>query len=251
VDQSKDKERAIKEYRQVIEEAWKKDKERKSAPLGGHLVTSEAAGYLIPLLDPKKDQAEIQELNERIAKLKKLPRPITPIAIPLRDGLGARDLVDPAARVRFDADGTGFEEEWTWITKDAGWLVYDPHGKRQITSALQMFGSVTFWMFWDNGYDALAALDDNRDGVLSGSELQGLAIWHDANGNGRCEPGEVRSVADWGIAGLSCRYERDEQHPERIAWSPHGVRFHDGRTRASYDVILHKHPATSRAGSGQ
>ena len=28
-----------------------------------------------------------------------------------------------------------------------------------MTSALQLFGSVTYWMFWDHGYQALATLD--------------------------------------------------------------------------------------------
>ena len=39
----------------------------------------------------------------------------------------ASAIVDPLARVRFDADGSG-PREWTWITPDAGWLVYDADG---------------------------------------------------------------------------------------------------------------------------
>src|SRR5262249_50699099 len=160
-----------------------------------HTITAEAAGYLIPLLDAEKDRAEIAELQDRIAKLKKLPRPVTPVVVPLRPGLTAYDLVDKTARVRFDADGSGLGGEGTWFTPEAGILVFDPHRKGQITSALQWFGNVTFWMFWDNGYHALRALDSNDDGVLTGPELDGLAIWIDANGNGICEPGEVRTLA--------------------------------------------------------
>ena len=73
----------------------------------------------------------------------------------------------------------------------AGWLVYDADGGSCITSALQWFGNVTFWLFWPNRYAALAALDDNHDGELAGGEIAHLAIWRDANMNGVSEPGEV------------------------------------------------------------
>jgi hypothetical protein len=240
LDQAKKKDDAIKEYRAVIDEGWMKEKDLKSLGLGGNTITIEAAGYLIPLLDAEKDKAEIAELKERVAKLSKLPRPVTPIVVPLRDGLTAFDMVNPKARVRFDADGHGFQDEWTWFTKDAGILVYDPHHKGRITSALQWFGNVTFWMFWDNGYEALRALDNNGDGVLTGKELDGLAVWIDANGNGICEPGEVKTLAELGIVALSCRYEMDSSHPDGIAFSRVGVTFQDGSTRPTFDVILRK-----------
>jgi len=241
IDQSKDKKKAIKEYQAVIEDAWKKEKDLEKAPLGWRSVTAEAAGYLIPLLDPGKDNAEIRILQDRIKKMRMVPRPVTPIVIPLRDGLTALDLVDPTARVAFDADGSGLKHQWTWITKDAGWLVIDPKGKKQITSGLQLFGDVTFWMFWDNGYQALSALDADGDGWLTGEELDGLAIWHDKNGDGISDPGEVKSLADWGIVALSCRYQIDTTHPDRMPFSPGGVRFRDGKMRSSYDVILRRH----------
>jgi tetratricopeptide (TPR) repeat protein len=238
VEQSGDKERAIKEYREVIETAWVKEKDLTRAPLGWHSVTAEAAGYLIPLLDKDKDRAEIDVLQARIKRMSSVPRPITPIAVPLRDGLTASDLEDRSARVTFDADGTGLKKSWTWITNDAGWLVYDPHGTGEIGSALQMFGSVTFWMFWENGYQALAALDNDGNGILAGRELQGLAIWQDIDGDGVSDRGEVRRLVEWGIVGISCRYVRDGKHPDGIAYSPRGIYFRDGSIRPSYDFIL-------------
>ena len=41
-----------------------------------------------------------------------------------------------------------------------------------------------------------------------------------------------------GIVAISCRYERDPSHPERICWSPRGVIFKDGTTRPTFDLIL-------------
>lgn len=238
IDQSGDKDAAIKEYRSLLDEAWKKEMDLKSLPLGGRTITGEAAGYLIPLLDPDKDKDEIATLTERAAKLNKLPRPVTPVAVPLRDGLGARDIEDRDAAVAFDADGSGLKRKWTWITKDAGWLVYDPRGAGDVHSGLQLFGNVTFWLFWDTGYNALASLDDDGDGVLTGDELRGLAIWNDANGDGVCDPGEVRPLSDFGIVAVSCRFERDPNHPDRIAFSPRGVTFRDGATRPTFDLVL-------------
>lgn len=238
LEQSGDKDKAVKEYRKVIEDAWKQEKDLKRAGLGWHSVTAEAAGYLMPLLDKDKDKKEIDTLQDRINQMKKVTRPMTPVVVPLRDGLAAKDLEDHSASVAFDADGTGLPKRWTWITKDAGWLVYDPHATGKVTSALQLFGSVTFWMFWENGYHALSALDDDGDGQLSGKELQGLAIWQDRNGNGVSEPGEVKPLAEWGIVAISCKHERDMSHADRIACSPKGVVFRDGKSRPTYDIIL-------------
>jgi tetratricopeptide (TPR) repeat protein len=237
--QTDKKDEATAALRKVVEEGWKKDKDLKTLGLGGHTVTAEASGYLMPLLDKEKDKDEIATLKERLAQLNKLPRPVTPIAVPLKDGVTAADIEDRAARVPFDADGTGLRKQWTWINSGAAWLVYDPKSTGRVDSALSMFGGVTFWLFWETGYDALAALDDNGDGVLSGRELDGLALWHDANGNGVCDPGEVKPLSEYGIVALSCKYERDPKHPDRIAFSKVGVVFKDGRTRPTFDLVLH------------
>ncbi len=237
--QTDKKQEAIRALRAVIEKAWEKEKDLMALGLGGHTITAEGGSYLIPLLDKDKDKDEVATLSERIKKLKDLPRPITPIAIPLQNGLTAPDIEDRSASVTFDADGSGLRKKWTWIRPNAAWLVYDPKHTGQVSSALQLFGNVTFWLFWETGYDALAALDDNRDGQLRDAELAGLALWHDANSNGRCDPGEVKPLAHHGIVALSCRYERDPKHPEAIACAPVGVTFQDGTTRPTFDILLH------------
>ena len=84
----------------------------------------------------------------------------------------------------------------------------------------------------------MRSLDDNGDGKLTGRELSGLAIWHDRNTNGVADPGEVRPVTSWGIVALSCARILSEDDPTTAAWSPGGVTFADGRTRATCDVRL-------------
>jgi len=116
------KQRAIDEYRNVIKVAWK---ERSTEERGArwHSVTAEAAGYLIPLLDKNNDSEEINALQKRIKQMETVSRPITPIAIPLRAGVTSSEIEDRSASVAFDADGSGLHKRWTWITRDAGWLV--------------------------------------------------------------------------------------------------------------------------------
>jgi tetratricopeptide (TPR) repeat protein len=246
LEQSGSKAEAIAEYREVIARAWPKESTSRRTLPGTRYYTDEAVDYLVPLLDPAKDAAEIATLRGRQEKLRSLPRAITPIALRLSDDLTlpCDPPLVPTARVRFDADGSGLRETWTWIAADAAWLVHDPTGDGSITSALQLFGNVTFWLFWENGYHALRALDDNADGALRGPELAGLAVWQDVNSNGVSEPGEVRPLAAAGIVAVSVSSDASED-PAVAAWAAHGVQFTDGRWGATWDVVLHNIASTS------
>ncbi len=237
-EQAGEKAAAIALYREVATSAWTTESKSTSAGLGDFLYV-ETAGYLIPLLDPTKDAAEIAVLNERKEKLQRLMRDMTPIIIPLAEHTALAPLINRHARVRFDLDGTGRQLEWQWITPDAAWLVFDPQHTGKITSAIQMFGNRSFLLFCPDGYQALSLLDDNRDGTLTGHELDGLALWRDANANGISDPGEVRPVTSHGITALRIR---SQQHETGIPFSPNGVTFQDGTTRPTYDIILQTRP---------
>ena len=244
------KDDAVKQYRTIATEAWEKEKRLTMLGLGGQTLTGEVASYLVPLLDAEKDKLEIETLKDHVATLGKLPYPVTPIAVPLADGLTAADLEAPDARVTFDVDGSGLGREWSWITPKAAWLVSDPRRDGKINSGRQLFGNVTFWMFWNNGYAPLAALDDNRDGILTGNELADLALWRDANGNGVAEPAEVKPLSAYGIVALSYKWQTLNDQPDQIAFSPNGVVFQDGKTRPTFDLVLKAQlgfPATLRA----
>jgi len=246
LDQAGKKDAAVVEYRKVIAAAWKNDAKVKIAGQAP-LITEEAAGYLIPLLDKSQDAPEINNLKGRIAKMQRIGRWVTPIAIPLADRLRASDIEDHEASVAFDADGSAVKNNrWTWIKPNAAWLVFDKQNSGKVDSALQMFGNVTFWMFWDNGYEPLTALDDDSDGQLRGTELAGLFLWHDANKNGVSERGEVRPLAAHGIVAISCSHQIDSTHPHRIEFSPHGVTYADGATRPTFDLLLHRRDVVDR-----
>lgn len=243
LEQSGQVDKAIEQYRRAVELAWPTD--RKEDAFWVDPVTIEAAHRLTALLDPVKDAKELAALEQKAAALEAKGRMITPIAVPIHGP--AEPPVDLSARVLFDADGSGIPHHWTWIRRDAAWLVYDADGSGRITSALQWFGNVTFWLFWENGYDALGALDDNGDGELRGSELRNLALWTDANGNGISEPGEVRPLSAHGIVALSCASVPGDGLLV-AAHSARGVTFDDGKTLPSYDVILRRSARLTRNG---
>lgn len=162
--------------------------------------------------------------------------------VPLREGMTLADLVDANAGIAFDLDGSGEQRRWGWITTNAAWLVFDHDDRGKITSGLQMFGNVTFWTFWRDGYHALASLDDDGDGSLSGPELRHLAFWQDRNLNGISEPGEVTPVTEQDVIAIDCR---SAAHSSGIQFNDHGLTFRHGRTRATYDCIA---PSTPRNG---
>jgi len=260
LDQAQRREEAVKAYRRALQLAWKREvdesfslkeqvgwswdrlrsgqnpfSKRPRYGLGpGVCYSEEIIKYLLALLDPVKDSKEIGQLKSDQAKLQAMGRAVTPIIVSLEEGIALKELINPAANIQFDLDGSALDRRWTWITPRAAWLVYDHDGSGRITSGLQMFGSVTFWIFWRDGYDALSSLDDNADARLTGSELTGLALWHDRNSNGVSDSGEVRSVTDHGIIAIECR---KVAHESGIVFNPQGVLLKDHATRATYDWV--------------
>ena len=56
----------------------------------------------------------------------------------------------------------------------------------------------------DDGYAAIALEDSNHDGKLNSSDAHWgeLQLWVDANRNGKTDPGELHSLAEFGIVEL-------------------------------------------------
>ncbi len=223
---------AIGAYRKALAQAY--GDEKKAGHIFGSSVTAEVAEYLLPLLDKQADAEEIKQVQDMKETVSRLPRAMTPLLVPLGDGLELDELVDRQAAVPFDLDGSGIQRKWNWPTPKAGWLAYDPEGRGEVRSGLQLFGAVTFWVLWENGYHALAALDDNHDGWLRGPELAGLVLWRDANTNGQSEPGEVQPLSHYGIIALDCHHQT---HATGIPYSPAGAVLENGRTRPTFDWI--------------
>ena len=182
-----------------------------------------------------EEKTQIAEIDKHLAALKNKPHgEVTPIVFHLEHPKPLVDLLDAAKVVRFDLDGDGHVERRPWVRPDAAILCWDPAGTGRIASGKQLFGSVTFHLYPGDGYTAMNLLDDDRDGELAGSELRGLALWFDRNGNGRSDEGEVVPIEKTPVRSLSVRaISREEGAPA----NPTGLILRDGRVLPTYDWI--------------
>lgn len=229
--------RSLAAYRRAYELDYDKDAKREAlGPTADTSITLEAGEGLLRILEKREldaaAKAEQARVKGTVQRLSSLPRAVTPVVFPLDGASPLSALISSRKPVEFDLAGDGRSERWPWLTSKAGILVWDPDRTGRVRSGVQLFGTVTWSMFWQHGYEPLAALDDNGDGWLSGPELRGLAVWVDADEDAVSDPGEVRPISRCGVARLAVRPEGSgPQGP----FHPAGVVFQDGRRAPSYD----------------
>jgi len=236
-------------FLQAYELAIQGDLGRDSLPLEGlrGVISYEAGNAYIRLWEvessvPQPVQDKVAAIQANLATLSALPPgPITPIVFSMTASVSLADLLTPERVVRFDLDGDGVAEERSWIKPTTGLLAWDADRDGRITSGRELFGSVTWWLFFSNGYRAMDMLDDNRDGSLMAGEMKGLCVWFDRDSDGQSDAGEVVSVESLGIVGIATRPTGFEgRSPMHNA----GIRFKDGHTVPTYDWIV---PSPQRA----
>ncbi|RYG49488.1 hypothetical protein EON79_01120 [bacterium] len=221
-------------YAQSFNEARKGDLGQPYAQISGSYEPwiSVEAGEAMLRLVPKRNEKIVRK---HLAEIKGKPGgPITPILFSLSSAKPLEELLDASKRVKFDLDGTGSPQEYGWTRPDTAILVWQPDPRVPITSGRQLFGSATWWMMYRDGYAALAALDTDGNGWLEGKELQGLAVWRDADQDGVSDPGEVTPLAGAGVRGL---VTRSKAKSGRSPYHPQGVRLDDGRVLPTYDWV--------------
>ena len=74
-----------------------------------------------------------------------------------------------------------------------------------------------------DGFDALADLDSNQDGVMNAQDtaFASLRIWRDLNQDGISQPGELQTLAQAGIVSINVSGEAAQSRP-RLPPSPSG-----------------------------
>jgi hypothetical protein len=199
-----------------------------------HVVLGEAAEHFARIAISENDKRLVAALKERLDRAPPQVY-ITPILVPLEADASPSSMMDRTSKVAFDFTGQGEKMRLGWLNANAAWLVWDAHGLGRVESGFQMFGSVTWISFWENGYLPLGALDDDGDGKIAGDELNGLALWRDANKNGNSEEGEVKPVASYEIVALGFDHKRAGDHYWK---AERGAVFASGEVRATYDWRL-------------
>lgn len=123
------------------------------------------------------------------------------------DGDGI-DNVGLSSGVHFDHDADGVLNRSGWIGQDDALLVRDLNSNGKIDTGAELFGDFTRLpngKLAGNGYTALAALDDNADGLIDANDaaFAELKLWQDRNQDGISQADELTSLSDAGIASLN------------------------------------------------
>jgi hypothetical protein len=94
----------------------------------------------------------------------------------------------------FDITGDGIKERVGWIESNDGILVYDKNNNGNIDGVDEVFGNAT-----TSGFSELKQIaDSNNDNKIDRKDelYSRLQVWHDNNGNGTVEQGELKSLKD-------------------------------------------------------
>lgn len=141
---------------------------------------------------------------------------------------GRKPSKDAADYRRIDLDGTGVKE-WEWVGPDDGLLVWMKDLKGTPV-AKDLFGGHTWSKSFNNGFEALFMLDENKDRVLTGEELAHIGIWQDANSDAIAQAGEIKPVAAWDITKLRVTYRGTHSRA-----ASHGGAIRNGRKLHVWD----------------
>lgn len=205
----------------------------------GTTINYEAGSAFLNLADsaqnlPDEEHQMVPSIRSALKRQESLPpsRIITPVLFGLSPHATLTDLLAPDTTVLFDLDGDLSQERWPWVKPTTGFLVWDEFDTGHITSGRQLFGSVTWWLFFRNGYEALDALDDNRDGSLTGLELNGIRVWFDRNSNGISDVKEVVSLDSLDITAIRTTVTGEDGGAPMNA---KGLVFSDGTSIPTYD----------------
>nr|BDT28113.1 tetratricopeptide repeat protein [Bacteriovorax sp. HI3] len=201
----------------------------------GYPLIKETIHYLRPLL---KETHTDNVILKKIASISNDSTELafmTPIIFPINKKTSYKDLKNENLYVQFNMDGMDTHTKWQWIKKDAAFLVFlGKSQKKLVSSGKELFGNVTFWIFWNNGYEALDSLDNNRDHYLSGKELEGIFVWNDANEDGVCTPEEIFNLNAFKIKKIATLYKH---HKDDIDYNPNGLILESGEFLPTYDWI--------------
>ncbi len=102
--------------------------------------------------------------------------------------------------------------ETDWPTARTPWLVLDRDGDGAITRATELFGSATQLASGraaKHGFEALAELDTNHDGVIDGRDpsFATLRVWADHDADRRSTPDELSPLSAQ-VTSISLSYRR-------------------------------------------
>ena len=166
----------------------------------------------------------------------------SPLVLDLKgDGIA---LTSPSAGVQFDLLGAGLVQT-SWISgKDDALLALDRDNNGRIDGGHELFGEATNLggVFAADGFQALAALDSNQNGLIEQDDLMfdQLLLWTDRNRDGESQPSELQKLSDAGVQALglsACEQDDTDQHGNQLRLRSTFLRA-DGSSGPLVDVFF-------------
>ena len=145
------------------------------------------------------------------------------------------EITEIGETVEFDMNGDGDLETIEWLDGTGDALLVD---NRDGNAATDMNGTRLFGDQdgeYEHGYQQLAELDGNADGVISGSEMDGLELWVD-NGDASVQEGELFTLSEMGISEINLELEEGAQDEEGRDLFRSTATTSDGSTIVTEDV---------------
>jgi hypothetical protein len=172
----------------------------------------------------------------------------SPIVLDLGDN--SYRLTSTADGVRFDLrnEGRRIQTAWTRLGVENAFLALDRNGNGVIDSGAELFGNYTRLRSGElaqNGFQVLAELDENTDGVIDSSDSawDALLLWVDRNHDGNSTVDELATIASSAVSSLETRYSaigKRDQWGNTFRFAAHfrfGSKAAEPR-RAYYDVFF-------------
>jgi len=171
----------------------------------------------------------------------------SPVTIDL-DGDGIELTSVDETGASFDVDDDGWTESTGWVGDGDGILVYDYDQDGDVTQANEI--SLKSWhQAAHTDFEGLTLyFDSNHDGIFnaSDSEYSKFRVWQDSDSDGRVDVGELKTLAEHGIVGISLANYAAPPDPTKVK-ADGGNTIHglataikaDGSTLAVADVTFH------------
>ncbi|MEZ4452498.1 MAG: calcium-binding protein [Nannocystaceae bacterium] len=167
----------------------------------------------------------------------------TPLVLSF-DGRAPAFSAPPASAAAFDINGAGACVSTEWPSAATPWLALDRDRNGTIDGGHELFGNgtrVAAGGHATHGFDALADLDSDRDGRITGSDerFAELVLWSDHDGDRRSSGWELLPLAAYGVEAIELDYRdarecdaRGNCSGERASFT-----FRDGGRTRSGEVI--------------
>ena len=94
---------------------------------------------------------------------------------------GREQRVNPFMLRLFEMVPNSSLRYWEWVSPKAGILIHSVGGPPTKVSGANLFGNFTWNKSWKHGYEPMATLDLDSNGLLQGSELSDIWVWVDTH----------------------------------------------------------------------